>query len=292
VGLPSVSIIIPVYNAGTTIDAQLASLVTQSYGGPWEIIAADNGSHDDSVARVRAWTDRFVDRNATLEVVDASATPGAGSARNAGARQATGDLLLFCDADDTMGDGWLAAMVEALGRYDLVGGAVETALLNPPPRSYWGAPVPDGEHWGEGESPSYCIGSNFGLRRAVFEAIGGWSEDYPKGGDDQDICRKAILAGFRQGFAPEAVVHRRHRSTLRALARQHYGYGWAAVQLHGKFRGHWPGRSLADAVRAWLRLVKHVPDVLRAETRGAWVSDAALQAGRLAGCVHHRVFRP
>jgi GT2 family glycosyltransferase len=285
----SVSIIIPLYDGATTIDEQLASIATQAYAGPWEVVVADNGSRDDGVQRVRAWTGRFPE----LKIVDASDAPGPAHARNAGARQATGDLLLFCDADDAMGDGWLGAMVEALDRYDLVGGAVEISVLNPPPICYWGSPVPAGENGTDGDAPPHAIGSNFGIRRTVFEAIGGFSEEYTMAcSEDVDICWKAVLAGFQQGFAPNAVVHRRFRTTLRGLARQHYEYGRSHAQLYANFRGQWAPRSLREAAKAWGRLVKHAPDLLKEETRGLWIRDAAMQTGRLAGCMQHRVFIP
>jgi len=286
---PSVSIVIPMYNSAATIDEQLASIATQEYLGPWEVIVADNGSRDDGVERVKAWMGRFPD----LKIVDASGGRGCGYARNTGARLAIGDLLLFCDADDAMGDGWLGAMVDALGRYDLVGGAVETFALNPLPACYWGSPVPAGENGSDGDAPPYAIGSNFGIRRKAFEAIGGFSEEYLRGSsEDVDICWKAILAGFQQGFTPDAVVHRRHRATLRGLAQQYYGYGWSHVLLYSNFRNHWEPRSPRQAATAWGRLVKHLPDLLRKETRGLWVLQAAMLTGRLAGCIQNRMFIP
>src|ERR1700756_5684791 len=96
------SVIIPCYNVGDNIAAQLEALAGQQWSEPWEVIVADNGSTDNSLQVVRECARRLPE----LRIIDASGKAGAAHARNVGARAATGDYLAFCDADDEVAPGW------------------------------------------------------------------------------------------------------------------------------------------------------------------------------------------
>lgn len=91
---PEVSIVMPVYNAVTTLDATIASIRSQTF--EWfELIIIDDGSSDDSMARllVQASNDdriRLVSRE----------NGGVSSARNLGVEMARAPLIAFIDADD------------------------------------------------------------------------------------------------------------------------------------------------------------------------------------------------
>lgn len=89
--LPAFSVIIPAYNAESTIDRAIESVLDQSFPAR-EIIVVDDGSIDATAAKVAAFGDRatyLYQRNA-----------GVSAARNAGACAATGEWLAFLDADD------------------------------------------------------------------------------------------------------------------------------------------------------------------------------------------------
>ena len=122
------SVIIPCFNSAKFLGQQLKALAQQEWSEPWEVILADNGSTDDSIAIARQYQHKF----SHLRIVDASAIPGAAYARNVGAKVAKGELLAFCDADDEVAPGWVAAMGEALEQYEFVAGRLEREKLNEP----------------------------------------------------------------------------------------------------------------------------------------------------------------
>lgn len=101
--VPSISVIIPVHNGGRHLPLCLAAL-RQSTVPPLECIVVDDGSTDGSMAAARAWGAR------TLET---GGRNGSYIARNLGASQAQGELLLFLDADVCVQPDTLARVADA-----------------------------------------------------------------------------------------------------------------------------------------------------------------------------------
>ncbi|MGH2922242.1 MAG: glycosyltransferase family 2 protein, partial [Gaiellaceae bacterium] len=125
---PSLTVVVPCLNEEGTIGAQLSALARQEWARPWEVIVADNGSTDDSVRVVEGYRGRLPG----LRVVDASDKRGQAHALNVGVSEARADAVAFCDADDEVAPGWVAAMGEALLSHELVGCAADGEKLNEP----------------------------------------------------------------------------------------------------------------------------------------------------------------
>ena len=283
---PLVSVVIPVRNGAATLARQLEALANQTYQGRWEVVVADNGSTDGTVELVGEWTAKLP----CLRLVDASDRVSTNHARNVGAAAARGDLLGFCDADDVATRGWLAAMVVALRSYDLVGGRLDDGTLNDPVSRSWRArPDADGLPSALRFRP-YATSANLGMRAEVLRALGGWNEDFVRGGTEVELCWRAQLAGYRLGYAPDAVMQYRYRTTRWAFAYQLYRYGRAEAQLFRAFRDRGaPRPSVYRACRAWAWTVVHLPYLLRSRThQGRWLRTAAFRLGRLAGSVRFR----
>ncbi len=281
-----VSVIVPARNQATLLRHQLCALGSQTYEGAWEVVVADNGSTDQTVALARDWASRFP----SLRVVDASERIGVNRARNAGARAARGELLLFCDADDEVTPEWIDRMVDAARWYDLVGGRLDRQTLNDPVSAAWRIPLQDDGLPVGLNFLEYSLGANFGIWAAVLREIGGWNEDYSGGCDDVELCWRAQLSGYRLGFAREAVIRYRYRAELIAMARQVYWYGFAEPLLHRDFREyglppHGLGRHISEllwlASRAWNIAWSR-------ELRGRWTCYASYWAGRACGSLNHR----
>lgn len=109
--LPSISIIVPVLNEAENIESVLNVLPA---GGLHETLVVDGGSEDDTVALVGSLADRVI-----------HAGRGRASQMNAGADEATGDILLFLHADTRLPDDVVERMTEfwlsgcAWGRFDV-----------------------------------------------------------------------------------------------------------------------------------------------------------------------------
>ncbi|WP_165372918.1 glycosyltransferase family 2 protein [Pengzhenrongella frigida] len=269
------SVIIPARDAAATIGEQLAGLALQDATVAWEVVVVDNGSGDETVAIARSFADRL-----PLLTVTSCARPGANAARNVGASVAAGQFLLYCDADDVVAPGWVAAMVDALATYDVVGGLIDNdslgtgAMQRHPP----GVPV------AAGFLPR-AITANLGVRRAAWEHVGGFAEDYEYGCTDTEFCWRLQLAGYAIGYADGAVVAYRHRGTLRSAAKKAYLTGRARGRLFRDFHPFgMPRPRLAGVAVRWARIVVVTPLVpFSRRARWWWAVEAAGAAGRVAG---------
>jgi glycosyltransferase involved in cell wall biosynthesis len=286
---PLVSVIVPVRNAASALRSQLECLAAQDYQGAWELVIADNGSTDGSSEVARAHAGRFP----RLVVVDASARPSVCFARNMGVGAAAGNFLVFCDADDEVAPGWLAALIRTAPASDLVGGWLDQDALNDGPIRAW-------RPWSNSTERlpvaldflPYVVSANCGIWRDVLDAVGGWNEAY-QGCTDVELSWSSQLAGYRLGFAPEAVVRYRFRRTLPGLARQFFRIGAAESRLYRDFHGRGLRRHIRQALRAWAWIAVNLPMAgWRRERRGFWVRMAARRLGRLSGSAHSRVFFP
>ena len=283
-----VTVVIPVRNGAGTLPAQLAALANQSYAGRWELVVADNGSTDDTVAVVRRWAHLLPG----TRVVDASDRPGSSHARNVGAREARGELLAFCDADDVVAPTWLAALVDAARDADLVGGTQDATLLNTVrARATRGARSLPGRVRPLGFLP-FAPTSNLAVWTEVYRALGGLDERYPQA-HDIEFSWRAQLAGYTLGRADEAVVHYRYRTTARAIARQAYWSGWDEAHLFRDYHARGARRTPPGRVaRRWAAVLTGLPALRRPAARRTWIRAAAHTAGRLAGSAHFRTLLP
>jgi hypothetical protein len=278
-----VTVVIPVRNGAATIVQQLEALRRQTYRGEWEIVVADNGSTDETVARCEAFSLLL-----PIRVVDASGRAGSSYARNVGAAQARGDLLLFCDADDVVDDGWMEALVRAAADYDFVGGVQEEFLLNDDDALSTRALRSKQFVRPLGFLP-FVPTCNLAMWADVFADLQGLCENYPQA-HDVEFSWRAQLASYRLGFAADAIVHYRYRTTMKGLARQGYLSGLDIARLVHDFRGHGlrvPSRG-ALLVR-WGRMIAGAPVALVSpRRRGPWLRGASTLVGRLVGDVRLR----
>lgn len=102
--MDAVSVVIPTYNRAPLIGRALESVLSQTRAGD-EVIVVDDGSTDDTEAKLASWRDRVVYRKVP--------NGGAGNARNAGLALARNPLIAFLDSDDE----WLPGKLEVQRRF-------------------------------------------------------------------------------------------------------------------------------------------------------------------------------
>lgn len=276
---PAVSVVIPAYNAAATLGEQLDALTAQAWSGTWEIVVVDNGSTDS--------TPELVDRESRtcpqLRLVSATDGTGPSYARNVGARHARGRSLAFCDADDVVAPGWLAAVGDALATNEFVCGPVELRELNPP--WLWesrGTAGTDAATWFDDQFP-FASSCNVGINRARFLEQGGFDESLHIG-EDIELSMRLHLQGVPLDFIADAIVHYRYRPTLWSTFERAIAYGAAHPTIAELWRAR-TGRRVArsKAFRNWLWLIRHLGLLRTQSGRGRWLWVAGKRLGALRG---------
>ncbi len=172
---PLVTVVIPTWNRCQLVAEAVTSVVAQSYGN-WELIVVDDGSTDDTVARLE---DLAIPN---LKVLQSPHIAHLGRLRNLGARAGNGEFVAFLDSDDLWCPNKLQRQISALLSSDAGWSYTEYALV-----SETGAIIP----LRSGKAPAISgrivralLAEETGVcpctlivRRSLFDAIGGFRED-------------------------------------------------------------------------------------------------------------------
>lgn len=205
--LPTISLIIPTLREAQNIQPLLASLSGQSLA-PLQIIVADGGSEDGTAEIAR----RFARENPALQVLVLSCERGTSRQRNAGAALASGELLIFIDADDRAPRDFLLKVARSHRRLSF---AVACPWFTVRERN-WGIRAAylcfnllffAGQGWLRMGSGVCII-----VRREVFDAIGGFDETLHLG-EDIHLIRRASRHGLhRHLLVPLETSGRRYQA--------------------------------------------------------------------------------
>lgn len=213
------SVLICTYNRcqtlGTTLESVAAQVVPSSLG--WEILVIDNNSSDETRQVVEEFHRRF-DRIRYLFEPE----QGLSHARNAGIREARGEILAFFDDDEVADAHWLQSLTANLhgSEWAGAGGKVLPPVGFSPPLWLRGnigfasgplASFDKGSEPGELQDPPF--GANMAFRKEVFERLGGFRADLGRSGnnmisnEDTEFGRRVLAAKLRIRYEPLAMAY-------------------------------------------------------------------------------------
>lgn len=227
-----ISIIICTYNRANLLKFTLEALLRQSLPPEkFEVIIVDDSSVDDTFDVYSKFKIKFPN----VTYLYNSFNIGQPLSRNRGIEVAAGEHVLFTDDDCIPSEKWVETMSFYLHRNPVVGGSVETPLLNYLQLSFnisgFHAFIPAGEI----RPVKMIVGANMGFRRDVLKELGGFSNEFPLT-DDMDISCRAGLNGYELLFIPHAsVLHNHNRISLPLMLKSAFRTGCSSILLRNKY---------------------------------------------------------
>lgn len=281
--MASVSVIMPVGRVDADLRDQMEALAGQSYRGRWQLLLSLNTPDQQQRVALIELVESFNGR-LDARIVDSSDRRSASHARNVGAREAEGELLLFCDSDDVAHSGWIEHLCDALEFYGAVGGHLDEDILSVPGQEHWRPPAtPGGLPTFLGHA--FLVSANMGVTRTNFVAVGGFDTDLVRG-EDIAFSWDLLERGVELGYCADAVIYYRHRKGLSAMMRQHYLYGRGFSQILAR-RGT-PG---TDGGAAGLKVLRPNGQAVARKSFPYVLRRGSIAAGRVVGLVEERVLR-
>jgi GT2 family glycosyltransferase/peptidoglycan/xylan/chitin deacetylase (PgdA/CDA1 family) len=226
---PRFSIVMPTYNRRSRVAASVCALDDQTLHD-FEVIVAVDGSTDGSAAELHGLTTSF-----SLTVVE-QANAGPAAARNAGAAAATGKVLVFLD-DDMRADPQLLAEYERSlrGGADVVMGNIPLDPAAPDTMfsrgvATWASQRADQFHGEKAISAAEMLSGNIGMRRELFESVGGFDSEINRGGlmgwEDFEFGARLLEAGAHVVFNRDAISYQYYETRAADVLRRSHESGW------------------------------------------------------------------
>jgi len=242
---PRISVCLPHYNHGRHLPETLASLARQTYEN-FEVIVVDDGSTEaGSVEQF----DRMQKTYPQFRFVR-QANVGVGAARNFAAAQATGELLVFVDADNVAKPTMLAVFARALQvsgadcatcQFDLFH---EPADLQKPPGDTC---RPLGPCLEAGWRMNIFGDANFVVKKTVFMELGGFATDRSAVEDWQFLIRLAFK-GLRQIVIPESLYWYRFLPDSMMRTTDELRFSRTILETYREGLTSWPARIIENHV--------------------------------------------
>ena len=230
------SVIIPVYNRPDEVDELLESLCTQTNGG-FEVVVVEDGSSVPCESIVQKYADRL-DVHYYLKP-----NSGPGQSRNYGVERAQGEYVLILDSDAVLPPHYIQAVEDELQARpcDAFGGPDRAhASFTPMQKAInYGMTsffTTGGIRGGKKKMDKFYPRSfNMGVRREVYNALGGFSE--MRFGEDIDFSTRIFKGGYACRLFPEAWVWHKRRTDLRKFFKQVHNSGIARIHLTKRHPG-------------------------------------------------------
>lgn len=228
------SIIIPVYNRPDEVDELLDSLTRQTLKD-FEVLVIEDGS----TLTCRPITEKYKEKLNIRYFFKENSGPG--QTRNYGAERSRGTYLIILDSDCILPPDYLTAVTEELKREpaDAFGGPDRAhpsftdiqKAINYSMTSFF---TTGGIRGGRKKMDKFYPRSfNMGVRREVYQALGGFSR--MRFGEDIDFSIRIFKGGYRCRLFPDAWVYHKRRTDLKKFFKQVHNSGIARINLYKKY---------------------------------------------------------
>ena len=222
---PRVAAVIPCYNAESFIAATIESLLAQTLPAD-EIVVVDDGSRDATPEIARQYPAR---------VVQHPTNRGLAAARNSGILAASGEIIVFLDADALADEDLIKNLLPYYSdsRVGGVGGRVVEANIRSPFDRYRQLLLTQYHPADFHPSAPWISGCCSSYRKAALVAVGGFDPFYKTNAEDNDIGARLNAAGYRIVYTSSATARHLKTDTWASLNSTAFRYCyWAARFIH------------------------------------------------------------
>ena len=221
--LSSVSIVIPTFNGANRIGNCLDALRDQATRWNAEILVIDDGSTDNTGEVVRHYSDVRL-------ITQTNAGPAA--ARNRGASEARGAILLFTDDDCVPTPNWLHAMLEPFQDPEVVGAkGVYRSRQKSIAARFVQIEYEDRYRLMAGFPYIDFVDTySAAFRRERFLEMGGYDTSFPVAcAEDIELSYRMSARGWKMKFVPDAIVYHTHPNSFSRYLKKKYKFAFWRV---------------------------------------------------------------
>ncbi len=246
VARPRVSVVIPLYRTLEFLRFQMAAFATDSWfrTNAELIYVLDSPEQAQEVQHLLGGLHLVYRLPITLVVMERNA--GYARANNAGVSQARGDILALVNSDIIpTGNGWLEALTARLNGRRRIGAVGPKLLFEDDSIQHAGMYFSKdhrgrwlNQHFHKGMPRDYApaceerlvpavTGACLVTPRSVFEAVGGFTEDYVVGDyEDSDLCLKIAMTERKIAYVPDVELYHLERKSMSLNAEYMRGIAW------------------------------------------------------------------
>jgi glycosyltransferase involved in cell wall biosynthesis len=233
----SVSVIVPTFNGADRIGHCLDALQQQIGEQNVEILVVNDGSVDNTASVVEKYS-------GVRRITQANAGPAA--ARNRGALEARGSIILFTDDDCVPMPDWLSAMLEPFADPEVVGarGVYRTHQTGPVARFVQIEYEDKYRLMARHDYIDFIDTYSAAFRRDRFLEMTGYDTSFPVAcAEDVELSYRMSARGWKMKFAPAAIVYHTHPDTLAAYLKKKYKFAfWRVLAVRKN-----PGKAVKDS---------------------------------------------
>jgi len=229
--MPSLSLVIPVFNRPDEVRELLASLSLQT-DRDFQVVIVEDGSAVPCRDEVLPFKQQLNVHYFTKP------NSGPGQSRNYGAERSQGDWIVFLDSDCIIPEHYVATVKRFLTEHaiDAFGGPDRahesfTNIQKAINYSMTSMLTTGGIRGGAERMEKFHPRSfNMGFSREVFEKTGGFAK--MRFGEDIDMSIRIMEQGYKTALIRDAYVYHKRRATFRQFFKQVHNSGIARINLY------------------------------------------------------------
>ena len=257
----NISVVIPTYNEECCIGNCLEALINGTEK-PFEIIVADGLSVDQT---------REIAKQYGAIVVKNKKRHAAGG-RNAGIKRAKGEVIAFIDADCIPDTNWLEEIRNAFESepdLDGLGTYIRPAEPENLLEEFWGKVSLqimmsyglDSYYVTEKSLNTAFITASCAYKKDLLKKIRGFSNFFANNAEDVDLCWRALDAGAKLKYVPDAKITAHSPTTLKGIRKKSFRNGVSSSKLQKRYSDH----KISIDKNLYKALVKNIIGILKKE---------------------------